>query len=71
VSASVAQAGRGVVLEPACAVVESLLGEEGARQVLVENPQRLLQGRYIPTTPRAPVAPPRAPSLLSRLLRRS
>ena len=66
--ASDAHAAQGVVLERACAQVETLLGEEEARQVLVENPRRLLEGRPIFVTPRPPSP---APSLLSRLFRRA
>ena len=66
--ASDAHSARGVVLDAACAQAEALLGEEGARQVLVENPRRLLEGREIVVTPRQP-PPPR--SLLSRWLGRT
>lgn len=66
--ASDAHSAQGVVLERACAQVEALLGEEGARQVLVENPRRLLEGRPIFVTPHPPTS---APSLLSRWFRRA
>lgn len=66
--ASDAHSSKGVVLEQACAQVEALLGEQGARQVLVENPRRLAQGQPIAVAPRAPTP---APSLLSRLFRRA
>ncbi len=66
--ASDAHSAQGVVLEQACAQVEALLGQEDARQVLVENPRRLAQGEPITMVPRQP---PPAPSLLSRWFRRT
>jgi len=67
--ASDAHSAQGVVLEPACAQVEALLGPQDARHVLVENPQRLTQGQEILIMPR-PRSQPAAPSLLSRWFRR-
>ncbi len=65
--ASDAHCAEGVVLEQACAQVEALLGEQGARQVLVENPRRLARGEEVSILPRPRASPA---SLLSRWLKR-
>ena len=68
VVASDAHSAHSIVLERACAQVESLVGAEQARLVLQENPRRVLAGQDVLVTPSPQPAPP---SLLDRLLRRA